>query len=87
MPTIHNRNALEISLANFTVHSGENKLARPVAGGQVESGTLKNGKTVFTNISKPPSANVGTLLICCIAYDTEKKLWTKSSPNTFNPPS
>ena len=33
MPTIVTRNPYEISLANFTVRSGENRLARPVGGG------------------------------------------------------
>lgn len=52
MPTIVSRNPLEISLANFTGKTGENKLARPVAGGLVESGTLIGGQTKVTNLSK-----------------------------------
>lgn len=52
MPTVGTRNAYEISLANFTVKSGENRLSRPVGGGVVESGTLKGGQTRFTNASK-----------------------------------
>jgi alkaline phosphatase D len=43
MPSIATRNSLEISLANFTVKSGENRLQRPVAGGVAESGSLKGG--------------------------------------------
>lgn len=51
MPTIINRNPNEISLANFTVLTGANALYRdPVpAGGVVENGALKGGKTVQTN--------------------------------------
>ncbi|PVI04770.1 phosphodiesterase/alkaline phosphatase D precursor [Periconia macrospinosa] len=49
LPTVVTRNGWEIPLANFTVKSGENKLQRPVAGGIVESGSLKGGKTVQTN--------------------------------------
>ncbi|TAQ88966.1 hypothetical protein B7494_g2706 [Chlorociboria aeruginascens] len=47
LPTIATRNSYEISLANFTVLSGANKLMRTagaVAGGLVESGSLK---TIF----------------------------------------
>lgn len=51
MPTIVSRNGWEISLANFTVKAGANKLQRPVAGGLVESGSLKGGKTVQTNLT------------------------------------
>jgi alkaline phosphatase D len=51
MPTIVSRNPFEISLANFTVRNGENKLARPVGGGVVESGTLKGGTSKHTNLS------------------------------------
>jgi alkaline phosphatase D len=52
MPTVVNRNPHEISLANFTVLAGANKLSRPIAGGQVAAGALKVGKTVEANISK-----------------------------------
>ncbi|ORY05895.1 phosphodiesterase/alkaline phosphatase D precursor [Clohesyomyces aquaticus] len=52
MPTVVTRNSWEISLANFTVKAGGNKLVRPVAGGVVESGSLKGGKTVQTNITR-----------------------------------
>jgi alkaline phosphatase D len=51
LPTVVSRNAWEISLANFTVKSGANKLQRPVAGGVVESGSLKGGKTIQTNVT------------------------------------
>jgi len=43
-PTILNRNPHEIPLANFTVRKDENRLQRPVGGGEVESGSLKDGK-------------------------------------------
>ncbi|KAF1998409.1 hypothetical protein P154DRAFT_555313 [Amniculicola lignicola CBS 123094] len=49
MPTVVNRDGWEISLAKFTVKAGANKLQRPVAGGKVESGSLKGGKTVQAN--------------------------------------
>lgn len=45
-PNLRTRNGLEISLANFTVAAGANSLTRPVAGGQVESGSVKGGKRV-----------------------------------------
>ncbi|KAK7611225.1 PhoD-like phosphatase-domain-containing protein [Phyllosticta paracitricarpa] len=51
MPTLVHRTALEVSLANFTVLRDANALQRPVAGGIVESGTLKNGKTIQTNLT------------------------------------
>ncbi|KAF2461987.1 PhoD-like phosphatase-domain-containing protein [Lineolata rhizophorae] len=51
MPDLTTRNPLEISLANFTVKSGENKLTRPVAGGEVESGALQRGQTAGTNLT------------------------------------
>ena len=48
-----NRNADEISLANFTVVAGEDRLSRGAngvtGGGVVENGALKGGKTVMTN--------------------------------------
>lgn len=53
LPTIVNRNADEISLANFTVVAGENRLSRGAngvtGGGVVENGALKGGKRVMTN--------------------------------------
>nr|POE72990.1 alkaline phosphatase d [Quercus suber] len=51
LPTIVTRNPLEISLANFTVKSGENKLQRPIAGGIAESGSLKGGQITQTNVT------------------------------------
>ena len=53
MPTIVTSNPNELSLANFTVKSGENRLSRnPVpGGGVVENGALKGGMTKQTNIT------------------------------------
>lgn len=50
IPTTKERNSEEISLANFTVKSGENHLERNsdsvAGGGVVANGFLKNGETV-----------------------------------------
>lgn len=51
MPTIVSRNAYEIPIANFTVQAGANEIQRPVAGGKVETGSLKNGQTAITNVT------------------------------------
>jgi len=51
LPTIITRNPLEISLANFTVKSGANRLSRPIAGGIAESGSLKGGMITQTNVT------------------------------------
>ncbi|KAH7066976.1 phosphodiesterase/alkaline phosphatase D precursor [Paraphoma chrysanthemicola] len=51
LPTIREHNGWEIPIANFTVRSGENRLQRPVAGGVVESGSLKYGKTEQNNVT------------------------------------
>jgi alkaline phosphatase D len=54
MPNITTRNGYEISLANFTVLSGDNKLMRTgdvVAGGSVASGSLKFGVMTGGNIT------------------------------------
>ena len=50
-PTVATRNPFEISLANFTVIAGRNRLQRPVAGGSVESGSLQGGKVEMTNLT------------------------------------
>ena len=59
-PTIVNRNPNEISLANFTVLSGENALHRDTSSGfnAVENGALKLGKTVQTNITNNTETGV-----------------------------
>jgi alkaline phosphatase D len=50
-PTLVQRLPLEVSLANFTVPRGANALQRPVGGGIVASGALKNGQTIVSNIT------------------------------------
>ncbi|TLD28591.1 hypothetical protein PspLS_04052 [Pyricularia sp. CBS 133598] len=54
-PDIRSDNGLEISLANFTVLGGENRLQRApngkVGGGRVEAGSLKGGEMVATNLT------------------------------------
>ncbi|GAM91584.1 hypothetical protein ANO11243_096360 [Dothideomycetidae sp. 11243] len=50
-PTLVNRNPYEISLANFTVQKGANALQRPVAGMKAESGGLKVGTVMQTNLT------------------------------------
>lgn len=49
MPTIINRNPYEISIANFSVVSGENRIHRPSGGAVVESGAVKGGVVKQTN--------------------------------------
>ncbi|UPX16034.1 Alkaline phosphatase [Ascochyta rabiei] len=53
-PTIATRNALKISLANFTVAAGANHIARPVATGAVEAGAIADGQGELrgTNLTK-----------------------------------
>ncbi|KAJ0329729.1 hypothetical protein COL922a_012703 [Colletotrichum nupharicola] len=55
IPTTRIKQGYEISLANFTVIAGENKLHRQngtaAVGGIAESGSLKNGRVVQTNIT------------------------------------
>lgn len=51
MPTVANLNPLEISLADFTVVNGANKLQRPVAGGKAESGFIQTGQVQMTNLT------------------------------------
>lgn len=64
-PDIRTRNGFEVSLANFTVKDGENRLQRygeemlASVDGKVEFGSLQRGETVTTNLT----------------YDTEEKRW------------
>jgi alkaline phosphatase D len=51
LPTYATRNGYEISLANFTVFPGENRLHRSVAGGKVEFGSLKGGEVTLGNVT------------------------------------
>ncbi|PNS20197.1 Alkaline phosphatase D [Sphaceloma murrayae] len=42
-PTVRLRNVWDIPLANFTTVAGTNRLARPIGGGRVTTGSLKDG--------------------------------------------
>ncbi|KAF4589179.1 hypothetical protein GQ602_003068 [Ophiocordyceps camponoti-floridani] len=48
-PSVATRNAWDLPLANFTVVAGQNHIQRPVAGGRVESGAVRNGAVRHTN--------------------------------------
>lgn len=50
-PSVATRNAWDLPLANFTVLAGANRLSRPVAGGSVESGSLRGGAVKHTNVT------------------------------------
>ncbi|CAN8103461.1 unnamed protein product [Discula destructiva] len=50
-PSVASRNPYDLPLANFTMAAGSGRLARPVAGGRVESGALQSGETVPTNVT------------------------------------
>ncbi|KAI1501714.1 PhoD-like phosphatase-domain-containing protein [Biscogniauxia marginata] len=50
-PSVASRNAWDLPLANFTVRRGEDRLARPVAGGVVEAGALRGGDVRPSNLS------------------------------------
>ncbi|KAF2138545.1 uncharacterized protein K452DRAFT_321110 [Aplosporella prunicola CBS 121167] len=51
IPTLVQRTPLEVSLANFTVERDANALKRPVGGGVVASGALKEGKVAVGNVT------------------------------------
>lgn len=50
-PSVATRNAWDLPLANFTVLAGDNRLSRPVAGGSVESGSLRGGAVEHSNLT------------------------------------
>jgi hypothetical protein len=50
-PSLQTRNGYEVSLANFTVANGANRLSRPVAGGLVEDGALKDGDISMSKLT------------------------------------
>ncbi|KAL8871533.1 MAG: hypothetical protein Q9174_002654 [Haloplaca sp. 1 TL-2023] len=50
-PSVATRNAWDLPLANFTVLAGDNRLSRPVAGGSVESGSLRGGEVEHSNLT------------------------------------
>ena len=45
------RNGWDLPLANFTVKADGNHLERPIAGGEVETGALKDGEVKHTNLT------------------------------------
>lgn len=55
LPALRDRNPNEISMANFTVLAGGNRLERfdgsAAVGGVVENGALKGGRVLQTNIT------------------------------------
>jgi alkaline phosphatase D len=59
-PTVATRNAHELPIANFTVFANQNHLARPLGGGVVEAGAMKDGDVRSTNLT----------------YDTLTKEWS-----------
>lgn len=50
-PSVATRNAWDLSLANFTVIAGDNRLSRPVAGGSAESGSLRGEEVEHSNLT------------------------------------
>ncbi|KAI4169681.1 MAG: hypothetical protein LQ343_005503 [Gyalolechia ehrenbergii] len=50
-PSVATRNAYDLPLANFTVVAGDNRLSRPVAGGSVETGSLRGGEVEHSNLT------------------------------------
>lgn len=61
LPTIINRNPLEIPLANFSVKTGANRLQRPISGGVAESGSLKDGMIKQTNLTNNTMSGMWTV--------------------------
>ncbi|RYP54975.1 hypothetical protein DL768_000291 [Monosporascus sp. mg162] len=50
-PSVAARQGWDLPLANFTVLAGANRVSRPLAGGAVEAGWLKEGETTPSNVS------------------------------------
>lgn len=50
-PSCKTRNGYEVSLANFTVENGANCISRPVGGGSVENGALRQGRTLDSKVT------------------------------------
>ncbi|KAF4555768.1 Hypothetical protein D9617_2g057310 [Elsinoe fawcettii] len=61
-PTVRLRNAWDIPLGNFTTVSGSNRLARPIGGGSVTTGSLKDGVNpgVVTGVNSTLALNTET---------------------------
>ncbi|KNG50208.1 phosphodiesterase alkaline phosphatase d [Stemphylium lycopersici] len=72
-PTVATRNAFEISLGNFSVAAGGNRVDRPVGGGLVEAGALKKGQGEVreTNVTR----DLGTGEWFLHAFDTMFLEW------------
>lgn len=51
IPSIVQRVPYEVSLGNFTVLKDANRVQRPIGGGVVESGALKVGEVMMTNLT------------------------------------
>jgi alkaline phosphatase D len=51
VPTVAERTPYELSMANFTVVNGQNRLQRPLSGGVAESGALRGGEIQSTNVT------------------------------------
>ncbi|KAK9435616.1 Alkaline phosphatase D-related protein [Metarhizium brunneum] len=50
-PTVATRNGWDLPLANFSIVAGGNHLERPIAGGKVESGALRDGQVKHSNLT------------------------------------
>ena len=72
-PTVATRNAYEISLANFTVHSRANRVARPIGGGVVEAGAIKQGQGEVLSTNVTQDLQTGEWLVH--AFDTMFLEW------------
>ena len=72
-PTVATRNAFEISLGNFSVTVGGNRVDRPVGGGVVEAGALKmgQGEVMGSNVTR----DLGTGEWFLHAFDTMFLEW------------
>jgi alkaline phosphatase D len=56
-PSVATRNPYDVPLANFTVYPNENRLARPLAGGKVETGAITSGEVQHTNLTLDTASN------------------------------
>ncbi|CAO2650941.1 Nn.00g092380.m01.CDS01 [Neocucurbitaria sp. VM-36] len=72
-PTVQTRNAFEISLANFTVVAGANHIARPIGGGVVEAGAVKEGQGEVRSTNLTKDLETGEWMVH--AFDTMYLEW------------
>lgn len=63
LPSVRTRNGYEISLGNFTVEAGANRLQRPVGGGVVENGALQAGDGEVRQTNLTLDTNTGEYLV------------------------